>query len=314
MIRPSPIRLVVPPVHAGERLDRFLAAATGLPRRSARSLIASGAVLRNGRPVRVQSRTLDLGDVVDLPSPPPATDASALPPTPDPAILFEDRWLLVADKPAGVLSQPAEESRGRELAIDEQLLLALAAREGRRPFLRLVHRLDRLTSGAVLLARSPAALAPLAEAWRTGRVDRRYLAVVAGNPSFEATEVDQPIGRDPDHRWRFRADPSGRPAQTSVRMLERFPAGAALVECRLRTGRTHQVRVHLAELGHPVVGDRLYGAPDTPAAARPLLHASLLELPHPRTGAGLTVESPLPTDIRAALEALGRGSPPDGSG
>ena len=314
MTRPTPIRLVVPPVHAGERLDRFLAAATGLPRRSARSLIASGAVLRNGRPVRVQSRTLDLGDVVDLPSPPPAVDTSALPPTPVPTILFEDRWLLVADKPAGVLSQPAEESRGRELAIDEQLLLAVAAREGRRPFLRLVHRLDRLTSGAVLLARSPAALAPLAAAWRSGRVDRRYLAVVVGIPSFHATEVDRPIGRDPDHHWRFRVNDHGRPAQTSVRVLEPLPAGAALVQCRLRTGRTHQVRVHLAELGHPVVGDRLYGAPDSPAAARPLLHASLLELPHPKTGGRLTVESPIPSDLHDALEAFRRGSPPHASG
>jgi 23S rRNA pseudouridine1911/1915/1917 synthase len=295
---PAATRFVVPFEHDGARLDVFLAAATQLSRRAARALIGTGDVLRNGQPVRVLSRTVQAGDVIDaLRSPAELGAATPLFPLPD--ILFADGWVLVADKPAGVLSQPADSRRPDDLALDELLLLGLALREGRRPFLRLVHRLDRQTSGAVLFARVPQALPPLSEAWRSGGVDRRYLAVVGGHPSFRETEVDRPIGRDPDHRWRFRVDGGGRPAHTSVGVVEHLAGDATLVECRLRTGRTHQVRVHLASLGHPVVGDALYGGRMEPTVDRPLLHASRLDLPHPKTGDRLVIESPLPPDFSA---------------
>ena len=153
--------------HDGARLDVFLAAATQLSRRAARALIGTGDVLRNGQPVRVLSRTVEAGDVIDaLRSPAELGAATPLFSLPD--ILFADGWVLVADKPAGVLSQPADSRRPDDLALDELLLLGLALREGRRPFLRLVHRLDRQTSGAVLFARVPQALPPLSEAWRSG--------------------------------------------------------------------------------------------------------------------------------------------------
>jgi 23S rRNA pseudouridine1911/1915/1917 synthase len=292
---------VVPPEHGGARLDVFLAAATRLSRRAARTLIAAGDVLRNGRPVRVLSKTLEPGDVIDLLRPPAELGVPAVPDLVLPDILFEDGWVVVVDKPAGVLSQPAESAADDDVSIDVQLLLGLAVREGRRPFLRLIHRLDRQTSGAVLFARNPQAPAPLAEAWRSGEVDRRYLAVVVGRPPFDRLELERPLGRDPDHRWRFRIDDGGMPAHTSIRVVERRGCEAALVECRLRTGRTHQVRVHLASAGHPVVGDRLYGAPADDRARRPLLHACRLELPHPKTGERLTIESPLPADFVSYL-------------
>ncbi|PWB69687.1 MAG: RluA family pseudouridine synthase [Holophagae bacterium] len=300
---PASVRLVVPPEHDGARLDLFLAAATALSRRTARALVAAGGVLRNGESLRVQSRSLVAGDAIDVLGAPAELGVPVRPTIPAPAILFEDAWLVVVDKPAGVLSQPAESSTAGELTIEQQLLLFLAARDGRRPFLRLVHRLDRSTSGAVLFARSQETLPRLAEAWRSGQVDRRYLAVVAGDPAFDALEVDRPIGRDPDHQWRFRVDPAGRPARTSIRILARHAGRSALVECRLLTGRTHQVRVHLAAAGHPVVGDRLYGAPFHPCAARPLLHAAGLELPHPKSGQRLRIASPLPAEFGPFIEA-----------
>lgn len=294
---PAAARLVVAPDHDGSRLDVFLAAATLLSRRAARALIAAGNVLRNGRPLRVLSKTLEPGDVIDLLGPPAELGIPAVPDLALPEILFEDGWVVVVNKPAGVLSQPAEGSGGDDVSIDVQLLLGLAVREGKRPFLRLIHRLDRQTSGVVLFARNPQAPAPLTEAWRSGEVDRRYLAVVVGRPTFDRLELERPLGRDPDHRWRFRIDDDGLPAHTSVRVVERQGSATALVECRLRTGRTHQVRVHLASTGHPVVGDRLYGAPADDRARRPLLHACRLQLPHPKTGERLTIDSPLPADF-----------------
>ena len=276
--------LLVMPEEQGLRLDQFLATATTLSRRAVRRLIADGAVRRNGQSARVQSRTVAFGDVVvlaarDLEAAPTRATAPVLP-----TLLLEDRWLLAADKPSGILSQPADPSRGTDLAFDQIVLLGLAAREGRRPYLRLVHRLDRLTSGIVLFGRAARAMPPLTEAWRSGRVDRRYIAVVEGHPDFDVHDLDHPIDRDPSHGWRFIARHGGRPAHTRFQVLDRHPAGFAVVECRPITGRTHQIRVHLAELGHPVAGDRLYGGRRFAGATRPLLHAAMLSFPHPGSG------------------------------
>lgn len=297
------VRAVAWPCHHGLRLDQALAAAAGLPRRRARQLIATGRVLRNGETVRVQSRTVEAGDVFEL-----VSDGAEPPPLPlEPPqveVLFDDRRLLVADKPAGVLSQPASTSSAGELAMDQRLLLALALEEGAPPFLRLVHRLDRLTSGVLLFARHPDSLGPLAAAWREGLVERVYLAVVEGRPEEDRLHLDDPIGRDRDHAWRFQVDPRGRPARTEVTVVGRIVAAGralALVECRLGTGRTHQVRVHLAAAGHPVVGDRLYGS--RCPATRPLLHASTLALPHPVTGDPLRVVAPTPPDLAVYWES-----------
>jgi len=289
--------LVVMPAEQGIRLDQFLAITTKLSRRAARRLIEAGAVRRNRQPVRVQSRTVAAGDVIDVSTEGQDICTRQLPTVTASMILFEDAWVLAADKPAGILSQPSESLDTSELAFDQVILLGIAARDGRRPYVRLVHRLDRHTSGVVLFGRSPKAMRPLTDAWTSGTVDRRYFAVVEGHPDFDIRDVDQPIERDPRHEWRFTAGRGGRVAHTSVRVIDLLPDGLGFVECRLVTGRTHQVRVHLAVLGHPVAGDRLYGGRRTRTAARPLLHATMLTFPHPENGEPRSVVCPPPADF-----------------
>lgn len=296
-LRP-PLRLVVPPSLEGHRLDQFVATATDLSRRAARRLAGDGGIWRNGRPIRVLSRTVESGDVIDLLVHDEVT--VTLPPVPTVDILRDDGWLLAALKPAGVLSQPSETSGPSDLSLDQRLLVQLAGQEGHRPFLRLLHRLDRLTSGVLLFARRPQVLSPIAEAWRTGAVCRLYLGVVLGDPGPDARVVQAPIARQRDHRWRFAVDTMGRPAATLIHPLGRGPRNTTLVACLLRTGRTHQVRVHLAHLGHPVAGDQLYGGA-TNGVDRPLLHAAALSLPHPRTGEPYVAEAPIPSDFSPFL-------------
>lgn len=292
-------RLLVTPRWGDERLDRFLAGNTEMSRRGVRRLVSEGLVQRNGEVLRVQSRTLTVGDVIDLQLPLAEIVALNEQSVVAPVILHQDRWLLVASKPAGVLSQPAEHSRPDELAFDQQMLLHLAFVEGRRPFLRLVHRLDRMTSGALLFARHPDALPALTRTWSEGRVERRYFAVVEGLPDFDTTEIDVPIARDRSHTWRFQTSATGKAARTRVEVLARLEGELSLVRCHLITGRTHQVRVHLADAGHPVLGDRLYGSRRAATTLRPLLHAATISLPHPATGEHLRVACPLPEDMEA---------------
>jgi 23S rRNA pseudouridine1911/1915/1917 synthase len=293
--------MVVTPEEENLRLDQFLATATGLSRRLARTLIADGTVHLNTRPKRVLSHRVIAGDVVDLCADEVGPDVSARPQPAAVELLHEDRWLVSVNKPAGVLSQPVRRGGSRELAQDQRLLLMLAHREGQRPFLRLVHRLDRLTSGALLFARNREALAPLTRAWAAGEVTRIYLAVVEGTPTFAGAELVDRLARDPDHAWRFRVSDHGQEARTTVSVLRGVDPDLAVVACRLDTGRTHQVRVQLAAVGHPIAGDRLYGARRTGVAARPLLHAALLRLPHPRSREPLCLTAPPPDDLQTHL-------------
>jgi 23S rRNA pseudouridine1911/1915/1917 synthase len=280
----------------------FLAATTNLSRRGARRVIEEGLVLRNSEVLRVQSRSLTTGDVIDVRLEESTLGVESTPPLVTITPLFEDRWLIVAAKPAGVLSQPAERQGPDDpLSFDQQVLLALAWREGQKPFLRLVHRLDRVTSGAMLFARSPDILPTLSRAWGDGRVERYYLAVVEGHPDSHTFAIDDPIARDRDHQWRFRSHPKGKPSRTDVEVLATLEDDLSVVGCRLVTGRTHQVRVHLATSGHPVLGDRLYNSKRAHLAERPLLHAAALTLPHPATGDKLRVVCPPPADIAAFL-------------
>lgn len=294
-------RCVATREHEGVRIDIFLAAVTQLSRRAVRRLLADGSIYFNGRSIRVQSRTVTAGDVVDILHPPAELEAGQLPKIVTPTILHQDRWLLVAAKPAGVLSASAENMQQGELAFDQQVLVARSVADGKRPFLRLVHRLDRVTSGAILFACNPEALPPLTSAWGAGLVERVYVAIVEGSPDFERVQIDRPIARDRFHAWRFTTDPAGRQARTEARVVSVLEEGLAVVECRLVTGRTHQVRVHLAAVGHPVLGDRLYGSTRADEAKRPLLHAASITLPHPKDGARLRVVCPPPDDIAAFL-------------
>jgi len=295
-------RLLVTPDRDGERLDVFLAAATSLSRRAARRVIAEGLVQRNRDVLRVQSRLVTMGDVIDVHLPESELSVETTPPMITIEPLYEDRWLIVAPKPPGVLSQPAEGQRpGDAPSFDQQLLFSLARRDGQRPFLRLVHRLDRMTSGAMLFARSPDVLPTLSHAWGDGLVERFYLAVIEGHPESSTFAVDRPIARDHNHRWRFQCDDDGRPSRTEIEVLATTDDGLSVVGCRLITGRTHQVRVHLAAAGHPVLGDRLYHSKRADLVQRPLLHAAALSLPHPATGEYLHIVCPPPIDLAKYL-------------
>jgi 23S rRNA pseudouridine1911/1915/1917 synthase len=294
-------RLLVYPDGNGERLDIVLAGTTTPSRRAARRMISAGLVQRNGQILRVQSRTVTTGDVIDIVGPALDPGVAGSPPAAI-DILHEDEWLVIASKPAGVLSQPAEgPAVGATLAFDQQVLLAIAWRDGSSPYLRMVHRLDRVTSGAILFARSSDVLPKLSRCWRKGGVERFYLAVVEGHPEGDAFSVDSPIARDPEHRWRFRTHDAGKPARTTVEVLKRLDNCLSVVGCRLVTGRTHQVRVHLSSFGNPVLGDRLYGSTRADTVGRPLLHAASLAFLHPTTGDHLHVQCPPPRDIAEYL-------------
>ncbi|MCG6962195.1 MAG: RluA family pseudouridine synthase [Acidobacteria bacterium] len=296
-------RLVVFPSDSGIRLDSFLAGATELSRRAARRLIGEGAVRLNQTVVRILSRTVEIGDLVEVLRLPSQLGVPGVPKLKPVSLLLEDGWICAVDKPAGTLSQPAATRRqGKELAMDELLTLHLALRQGQRPFLRVVHRLDRATSGVMLFGRRPEALPSLAASWREGRVRRMYLAVVEGRLELGSSLIEAPIARDRGHVWRFEVSAGGRPARTEVRVLSRGNEGTSIVACILESGRTHQVRVHLAQIGHPVAGDRLYGASRT-IAPRALLHAFRLTLPHPCSKQPVRLQAPLPPDLEVFLPA-----------
>lgn len=299
--RPGVVRYVVLPDHEGLRLDQGAAALTGLPRRRVRSLAAEGRLWLNGRAVRVVSRQLHVADVVDVvPEGEALAEPAQLPPPL--GLLHEDGWLIAVDKPAGVASQPPRKRAPGELTAQERLALQLAARDGRRFEPLLFHRLDRLTTGVLLFACQRDAARALSRTWAEGGADKRYLAVVRGDPGETLRVVVGPIARDPVTPGRFQVNRRGRAARTEVRRLA--AAGElALVEMHPVTGRSHQVRVHLAHAGFPVAGDSLYGGGS--GVPRPFLHAWRLALPHPKDGARLRLEAPVPSDMAAFLAAHG---------
>jgi 23S rRNA pseudouridine1911/1915/1917 synthase len=229
-------------------------------------------------------------------------------------LLHEDDDVLVVDKPAGLLAVPTAPD-----AQDEDTALArvqeyVARLRPRRPYVGVVHRLDRDTSGALAFALSPPARAALRDLFRAHRMERRYAALVEGSPSTDEGQVDAPI-YDVYEAGRRRLARPGEPAhdaRTRWRVVERFRAGA-LLEVELETGRQHQIRLHLAHLGLPIVGDPVYGRPGGRGvtAARHMLHARHLAFVHPLTGTRVAAESPLPEDFRKALAALRRADPGD---
>ena len=299
--RPGVVRYAVLPESAGTRLDQALAAASGLSRHAARALIQGGAMWVNARPVRVQSRLVHVGDVLDvLAEGKTLSPPGALPP-PLP-ILHEDGWLVAVDKPAGVATQPPQHRAPGELTAHERALIQLAAREGQRVELLLFHRLDRLTTGVLVFARQHEAARELTKTWSSGGAQKRYLAVVRGDLGEGTRTLDGAIAPDPLAPGRYRVSRRGRAARTEVRRLARLDE-LSLLEVKPLSGRTHQVRVHLAQAGCPVAGDALYGGGG--GVPRPFLHAWRLSLPHPRTGKQLRLEAPIPADMRAFLADLG---------
>jgi 23S rRNA pseudouridine1911/1915/1917 synthase len=280
---------------AGARLDRVLAGRPEVATRAAAErLIGEGAVAVDGR-ARPKSHRLEGGELVEVELPREAT----LAPEPLPLRLaYEDEHLLVVDKPAGVVVHPAGRAAPGTLA---GALLPLGAAGGEEGRPGIVHRLDRDTSGLLLVARSEEAHRRLSRLIRRREVDRRYLALVRGAARSRTGRIDAPIGRDRRDRTRHSLDTTTpRHAVTWFELLEQLPAHA-LLEARLETGRTHQIRVHLEAIELPVAGDPVYGVKGDLGLERQFLHAHRLRLVHPFTGDELDVSSPLPSDLEAAL-------------
>ena len=311
---PAPGRVAVPADWQDERLDRALAAHLDLPRSRVQAWIHAGRVRLGDRTATKPGEKLRAG--VELAwEPPAAVDERIVPEAGDLALLYEDPYLLALDKPAGLVVHPGAGRRTGTLA--HRLLarypeLAGVGGPGRPG---IVHRLDRGTSGAMLVARDAATHLHLTRLFAARQVDKRYLAIVWGTPRGPRGEIDAPIGRHPRDRKRMAAVRSGREARTG--WSRRASAGpVSLLEFRLFTGRTHQIRVHARAAGHPLVGDETYGEPrwrhlKGPAAAaleafpRPALHAWRLALEHPVTGEPLEIEAPVPEDLRELWRAVG---------
>lgn len=299
--RPGVVRYVVHPALAGQRLDQGLAALAGVPRRRVRALVSEGRLWLNGKPSRVLSRHLRLADVLDVV---PGDEVLAPPPPvqPDLVILHEDGWLVAVDKPAGLTTQPPRKRARGELTAHERVLMQLAGREGKQVEVLLFHRLDRLTTGVLVFARQHDAARALTKIWGSGAAHKHYLTVVHGGQDDPPRKISGAISHDPLVPGRFRVARGGKPAITEVHLLARL-GEFSLLEIRPLTGRTHQVRVHLAEAGFPVAGDTLYGGGG--GVPRPFLHAWRLDFPHPRTGAQLRIEAPIPADMQAFLGGFG---------
>lgn len=320
---PDPIEVVAGPEATGQRTDRFLADAIGtLSRSRVKSLMQEGAVLRDDVALRDPAELVRSGArfIVQPPAPVAARPAAQVIAF---DILFEDSELIVLDKPAGLVVHPAP---GNE---DGTLVNALLAHCGeslpgiggeRRP--GIVHRLDKDTSGIMVVAKTEHALATLSAAFAARDLDRAYLALVWGSPTPSIGEIEGAIGRDPRERKRMAVVArGGKYALTRYRTMRAWAPAATLIECVLATGRTHQIRVHLAGAGHPVVGDPVY-LRRVPAAAKALslatraalldfprqaLHAARLGFAHPSTGAALSFERPMPTDMASLIVALDAG-------
>ena len=292
-------RHLVPPESAGERLDRFLAQLPEIGSRAvAERLLGGGAVLVDGES-RAKSYKLEGGEQVEFE--PPAAPSSALEPEAmDLVVPYEDEHLLVVDKPAGIVVHPA---RGHARGTLVHGLLALEAEGGDAPDRPgIVHRLDRDTSGLLVVARSAEAHRRLQDLVRARDVTREYVALVAGRPRSRSGTIEAPIGRDRHDPLRHSLDTdSPRDAVTHFAVEELLPQHA-LLRVTLETGRTHQIRVHLAAIDLPVSGDPLYGRPGDLGLERQFLHARRLAFTHPMTGEAVDVSSPLPDDLVRALE------------
>ncbi len=283
---------------AGLTLAQVLRHVMGLSRTRVRSLRKRGRILVNGTCV-FSRQVLVEGDLVQLlmPADPPV-DLRPEPLTVP--ILYEDADLIVVDKPPGMLVHPA---RGELTGTLANGILGLWREWGVEAGFHPVHRLDRLTSGLVVVAKHSLAHQLLAQAINTGRVQRKYLAVVEGNPHPPAGTVRLPIARREDSLIQWEVRPGGKQAVTHYQTVDAQP-GATLLQVWLETGRTHQIRVHFAHLGHPLLGDSLYGG-SMDLLQRQALHAYHVVFPQPRTGEMVSLQSALPADFAGLLKHLG---------
>ncbi len=296
---------------ADQRLDRYLVSVLdGISRTRAQRLIADGAVLVNGSPGKA-SYTLRVGDTVQLSQAalrkPQASNLKLLHQSLD--IVYEDADLLVVNKAAGMVVHPAPGHA------DDTLVNALLAycpelqavgRDGDEQRPGIIHRLDKDTSGLIIVAKNTRTLTALTEQLKRHEVIKRYLALVEGSVPLDQGSIDAPIGRDPRHRQQMAITAiDSREARTHFRVLQRYPHGHTLLLLQLETGRTHQIRVHLKAIGHPIVGDPVYGSGNKQRGLtlkRQFLHAYQLKFAHPTTKAILELEAPLPDELQVVLQ------------
>ncbi len=300
---PSPRRFEVTETDAGERLDVFLARCGEFSRSALQRLCDSGYVLCEDRPVSKKMR-VSAGEVYVV-NVPPVAPSEAVPQEIPLTVVFEDDDLLVIDKPRGLVVHPAAGHTDGTLvnALLHHCQGNLSGVGGvSRP--GIVHRIDKDTSGLLAVAKHDDAHQNLAAQLARHSMTRGYEAVVYGTMRVDNGTIDRPIGRDPKNRKRMAVVPvSGRPAVTHYTVLARLK-GATHVDCRLETGRTHQIRVHMRDLGHPLLGDKLYGGPDCWGLGGQCLHAKNLTLAHPRTGETMTFVSERPSYFEELLTHL----------
>lgn len=321
-VPPAPYVAAVPRALVGMRVDRAVSVLTGVSRSEAAHLVAAGRVRVDGRPVLQRSAPLPEGSelAVELPDAAAALEPDATVPF---EVVYEDADLVVVDKPAGVVVHPGAGSRSGTLVAGllaryPELESLAAVSDAARP--GVVHRLDKGTSGLLVVARSAVAYRSLVAQMGARSVGRRYLALVAGTIHDDRGMIDAPVGRSTRTPTKMAVTPTGRPARTRYVVAGRrdrlFVDGgwaarpSSFLECTLETGRTHQIRVHFAAIGHPVVGDDRYGTASTRGvlpAGRLFLHAAELSIDHPVSGDRMTWGSPLPPDLRRVLD----GPPPD---
>jgi 23S rRNA pseudouridine1911/1915/1917 synthase len=296
------IELRVPDAAAGTRLDRFLAVPLG-SRARAQSLIDSGHVRVDGS-LRPKRHLVQSGEAIEIHDPAVTPgEALAAEPQAEFGIAYEDEYLLVVDKPAGVVVHPA---RGHWSGTLAQALEGRAAGGEEQWRAGIVHRLDRDTSGLLVVAKDNAVHRALKSLLSARRLQREYLTLVDGHPSARTGTIDAPIGRHRRDRKLMSID-SEEPREARTHFeIERLLPATSLLRVVLETGRTHQIRVHLAAIGHPVCGDPQYGTPGQIGLDRQFLHAARLAFEHPVTGASIDVSSPLPEDLLAALREAER--------
>ena len=285
----------------GERLDVFVARrVTSLTRARVQKLIEDGRITVDGQRAKASMR-LDVGQHVIVDVPPPIDPVAV---AEDIAIdvIFEDADMLVVNKPPGMTVHPSPGHTTSTLV--NAILAHCDDLSGIGGVLRpgIVHRLDRDTSGVIVVAKNDASHNALATQLKDRTVEKTYVALVEGTPKPAEGVIDAPIARDPRNRQRMAIVDRGRASVTAYSVIDRFD-GMSLVEARPKTGRTHQIRVHLAAIGHPIIGDRVYGKPSQ-LVARQFLHARRITFAHPRTGERVEFEAPLAADLEAALRTV----------
>lgn len=295
--------LPVPDALIGDRVDAALARMLGMPRAQVAGLVEDGLVLVNGR-TALKSTRLSASDLIEVTI--PALN-EAPPPVVGMDILYDDEDIVVVDKPVGVAAHTGPGWSGPTVLGNLEAAGYRITGYGPPERQGIVHRLDVGTSGAMMVAKSELAYSVMKRAFKERTVTKIYHAVVSGHMDPPIGTIDAPIGRHPSREWRMAVIDGGKRAVTHYDTLE-LMAGASLLEVHLETGRTHQIRVHTAAMGHPCVGDVFYGADPTAAARlgleRQWLHAVELGFAHPRTGAPTSVRSPYPADLVRALDLL----------